>query len=564
MASEEFKREYGQHLVDQVLQGKMTRRQMLVRASVFGFSLTAAGQLLAACGSSGGSSTASPAATGGGAPAPVMGGSLTGVIPPPIVGLDPVTIYDQGGIVLAQQVAEYLVALNNDNSLKPQLATKWEPNSDGSEWTFTLRQGVKFNDGSSFEAADVVASIERVVNPKSGSGALAALQGILSPGGTTAVDNYTVKFALDKPFADFPYLVSQSSYNTAILSRKYDGNFDKPSTAIGTGPFMLKTYNVKQQAVMVKNPNYWGKDAQGRQLPYLDQVTWKMVQDEAAANLQLQSGAVDFQPQTVFQGSQALFADQNLRVDIYPGSGIREVAFNLQKEPWKSAGKELRQAVAYCLDRPAINKALYDGRSNLGYDTFWEPTVFPGQPKPPERAQDYAKAKSLLQTAGFPNGTTIELTVNKYLENPQLAQLIQQQCKPAGITVNINQISYDAFYAGTETTTPWLNAPMMIVEWGSRPTPGVFAQAMLMPGVPWSSSHWNNQEFATTFNSYMSTVDEAKRTEYATKLSAIQQDDTPIMVPFFITQLRTQKKSVFGIGGPGSYYCIMTEAFQAK
>ncbi len=560
MASEEFKREYGQHLVDQVVKGKMTRRQLLVRASVFGFSLTAAGQLLAACGGSS-SSTSSPAASGSSMPAPVMGGTLTGIIPPSITDVDPVTIYDQGGIVLVQQVCEYLIALDNNNGLKPSLAEKWEPNDDASVWTFTLRQGVTFNDGSPMEAADVVASLERVVDPKSGSGALAALQGILSPGGTKAVDTYTVECSLDKPFADFPYLVCQSSYNTVILPRTYNGDFVK--NPVGTGPFMLKSYNAKRKAVMVKNPTYWGKDAQGNQLPYLDQVTWVMVQDESAANLQLQSGAVDFQPQTVFQGSQALFADPNLRVDIYPGSGIREVAFNLQKDPWKTAPKELRQAVAYCLDRPAINTALYDGRSNLGYDTFWEPTVFPGSPTPPERAQDYAKAKQLLTTAGFEGGTTIELTVAKYLENPQLAQLIQEQCKPANITVNINQISYDAFYAGTETTTPWLNAPMVIVEWGSRPTPGVFAQAMLMPGVPWSSSHWDNQEFATTFNSYMATADETKRTEYATKLSQIQQDDTPIMVPFYITQLRTQKKNVYGIQGPGNFYCIMSEAFMA-
>jgi peptide/nickel transport system substrate-binding protein len=560
MASEEFKREYGQHLVDQVVKGRMTRRQLLVRASVFGFSMTAAGQLLAACGSSS-SSTSSPAASGSSMPAPVMGGTLTGVIPPSITDVDPVTIYDQGGIVLVQQVCEYLIALDNNNGLKPSLAEKWEPNDDASVWTFTLRQGVTFNDGSPMEAADVVASLERVVDPKSGSGALAALQGILSPGGTKAVDTYTVECSLDKPFADFPYLVCQSSYNTVILPRTYNGDFVK--NPVGTGPFMLKSYNAKQKAVMVKNPTYWGKDAQGNQLPYLDQVNWVMVQDESAANLQLQSGAVDFQPQTVFQGSQALFADPNLRVDIYPGSGIREVAFNLQKDPWKTAPKELRQAVAYCLDRPAINTALYDGRSNLGYDTFWEPTVFPGSPTPPERAQDYDKAKQLLTTAGFEGGTTIQLTVAKYLENPQLAQLIQEQCKPAGITVNINQISYDAFYAGTETTTPWLNAPMVIVEWGSRPTPGVFAQAMLMPGVPWSSSHWDNQDFATTFNSYMATADETKRTEYATQLSQIQQDDTPIMVPFFITQLRTQKKNVYGIQGPGNFYCIMSEAFMA-
>ena len=562
MTDDQYRRDYAHHLIEQVSKGQMTRRQLLVRASVFGFSATVAGSLLAACGSSssGSGSSASPAPSGTGMPAPVMGGSLTGIIPPSITDIDPVTIYDQGGIVLVQQVCEYLIALDNQNGLKPSLAESWSGNADASVWTFKLRQGVTFNDGSPFEAADVVASIERVVDPKSGSGALAALEGILSPGGTKEVDPATVEFTLDKPFADFPYLVCQSSYNTGILPRAYKGDFAK--NPVGTGPFMLQSYNAKQKAVMVKNPTYWGKDAAGNQLPYLDQVTWVMVQDESSANLQLQSGAVDFQPQTVFQGSQALFADPNLRVDIYPGSGIREVAFNFQKEPWKSGTKELRQAVAYCLDREAINKALYDGRSLIGSDTFWEPTVFPGSPTPPARIQDYEKAKSLLSTAGVTGTFDIELTVAKYLENPQLAQLIQQQCKPAGINVTINQISYDAIYAGTATTTPWLNAPMVIVEWGSRPTPGVFAQAMLMPGVPWSSSHWDNADFASTFDSYMATTDEAKRTEYATKLSSIQQDDTPIMVPFFITQLRTQKKTVYGIQGPGNFYCIMSEAFK--
>jgi len=560
MASEQYRREYAHHLIEQVNKGQMTRRQLLIRASVLGFSATAAGQLLAACG--GGTTTSSPSASGSGAPAPVMGGSLTGIIPPSITDIDPVTIYDQGGIVLVQQVCEYLIALDNQNGLKPSLAESWSGNDDASVWTFKLRQGVKFNDGSPFEAADVVASIERVVDPKSGSGALAALAGILSPGGTKAVDTYTVEFNLDKPFADFPYLVCQSSYNTVMLPRNYNGNFAK--NAVGTGPFMLKQYKSKQKAVMVKNPTYWGKDAAGNQLPYLDQVTWVMVQDESAANLQLQSGAVDFQPQTVFQGSQALFADPNLRVDIYPGTGIREVAFNMQQEPWKSAPKELRQAVAYCLDRDAINKALYDGRSNLGYDTFWEPTVFPGSPTPPTRAQDYDKAKQLLSTAGYADGVDIELTVAKYLENPQYAQLIQAQCKPAGINVKINQISYDAFYAGTDKTTPWLNAPMVIVEWGSRPTPGVYAQAMLLPTSTWSSSHWDNKDFASTFSDYMATTDETKRTDLATKLSAIQQDETPILVAFYITQLRTQKKNVYGIQGPGNFYCIMSEAFMAK
>lgn len=558
MDDEQYRREYGNHLIEQVINGKMTRRQLLVRASVFGFSATVAAQLLAACGSSTSSSSSpSAAASGSALPAVVTGGTLKAVIPPPLKTLDPVTIYDQGGIVLVYQVAEYLIDLSNVNALVPKLAVSWAPNQKGDVWTFKLRQGVTFNDGSPFEAADVVASIERVANPKNGSGALSQLGGILSPGGTKALDTSTVQFNLDKPFADFPYTVSSGNYNTAILPRNYAGDFQKK--AIGTGPWTIKSFVTNQSVTMVKNPSYWGKDAQGRQLPYLDQLDFILVTDASAANLQLQSHAVDVQPQTVFQGGQSVLSDTNLRVDVYPSTGIREVAFNVNKTPWQDY--RVRQAVAYCLDRNAINQTLYGGRSNLGYDTFWEPTVFPGSPTPPVRAVDIAKAKSLLSAAGHPNGLDVTLTVANYLENPAYAQLIQAQCKPAGINVKINEISYNAIYAGSNSTTPWLNAPMVIVEWGSRPAPGIYALAMLLPTSAWSSSHWNNSDFLNTFNQYESTTDEATRTTLATKLSSIQQEQTPILVAFFISQLRTQWKNVYGIQGPGSFYFDASTAY---
>jgi len=559
MASEKYTREYSQHLVDQVIKGQMTRRQLLVRASVFGLSLTAAGQLLAACGGDT-EESASPAASG--MPEPVMGGNIKWIGPAPITDPDPVTIYDQGGIVLVYQFLEYLIDLNNDNSLRPKLAASWTPNDTVDVWTFKLQEGVTFNDGTPFEAEDVVTSMERVLDPDSGSGALSQLGGVLSPGGTKAIDATTVEFNLDKPWADFPYMVSSGNYNTAILPRTYKGDIIK--NPVGTGPFMLDQYVTKQKATFKKNPNYWGKDEQGRQLPYLDTTEYIMVEDNSAQNLQLQSGAIDLQPQTVFQGAQALFNDPNLRVDIYPGTGIREVAFNVREKPWKD-NPNLRKAVAYCLDREAINKALYDGRSNLGYDTFWEPAVFAGSPESTPRAQDYDMAKQLLSDGGMPDGMEITLTFAKYLENPQYAQLIQEQCKPAGIKVKLDQLSYEAYYAGDDNdyygTTPWLNAPMSMTEWGSRPAPGIYAAAMLLPDALWSSAHWDNKDFIDTFTQYQATADEASRMDLATKLSQIQQEDTPILLAFYITQLRTQKKNVYGVQGPGSFYCDMSQAF---
>ena len=111
-----------------------------------------------------------------------MGGTLKVIISPSITDIDPVTIYDQGGITLISQFCEYLINLKDDMSLEGRLAESWTPNETGDVWTFKLRQGIKFNDGSPFEAPDVVATMDRLVDPKSGSAAQAALLGILSVG----------------------------------------------------------------------------------------------------------------------------------------------------------------------------------------------------------------------------------------------------------------------------------------------------------------------------------------------------------------------------------------------
>ena len=556
MASDQYRRDYAHHLIEQVNKGHMTRRQLLIRASVFGFSATAAGSLLAACGGSS-SSTSSPAASASGPPAPVKGGTAKVIISPSLTDIDPVTIYDQGGITLISQFCEYLIDLKDDMTLEGRLAESWTPNAKGDVWTFKLRQGIKFSDGSPFEAPDVVSTMDRLVDPKSGSAAQAALLGILSVGGTKAVDTYTVDFNLDQPFADFPYMVCTSSYNTVMLPRAYKGDWAK--NPVGTGPWLMKEYVVKQKCTATKKPDYWRKDAQGRQLPYMDGVDWIMVADESASTLQLQSGAVDVQAQTVFQGAQALWTDPNIRVDIYPSPGIRELQMNTLKKPFTDV--KVRQAVALSLDRDAINKALFDGKSIVGNDTFFQTPPYPNQPPTVARTQDHAKAKQLLADAGYPNGLDITLTTEDYLEVPQYAQLIKAQCEPAGINVTIDMIAYEKWYAGSNDNTPWLNVPFGITEWGPRPTPGVFVQAMLLPDSAWSSSHWNNPEFAGIFKQYMSTTDEASRLDLGTQLSTIQQNDTPIIVSFYITQLRAQKKNVFGIIGPGAFYCDMSQAF---
>jgi peptide/nickel transport system substrate-binding protein len=267
------------------------------------------------------------------------------------------------------------------------------------------------------------------------------------------------------------------------------------------------------------------------------------------------------QAETSFQGSQALFSDPNLKVLVFKSPAIRELFLATDQDPWKDY--RVRQAFALCLDRPTINKALFDGRSTLGYDSFWNPDVYVGMPANVVRSQDHDKAKQLLTEAGHADGLSVTLSTPNFLEMPQYAQLVQQQCRPAGITVKIQTVDYNAWYAGGPEDAPWLNASAGIVEWAARPTPSVYVQAMLLPDSAWNSSHWDDKEFAATFDEYVATVDEASRMDMATQLSQMQQDQTPIVVSFFVSNLRAMKKNVYGVLGPGESYIDVAQAYIA-
>jgi peptide/nickel transport system substrate-binding protein len=549
LSDDKLSTEYGQHLVEEVRSGRMTRRQLLVRASVLGLSASAAGGLLAACGSSSSSTSASAAPSS--AAAVKTGGTIRVSAPVSLTALDPVTMYDTGGIATVDQVCEYLAWVENDLTLRPVLAQSWSPDAAAKVWTFKLRQGVKFNDGTPFGADDVVATFERLVNPKSGSAALSALAGILSPGGTVKVDDSTVAFHLDRAFADFPYLVSSADYNAVILPKSYSGNFAK--NPVGTGPFMMTAYTTGQSATFKKNPNYWQKG-----LPYLDGLQFEYSNDAAGVTLALQAGSIDVQVQTAYQGSQALFSDPNIDVLTIPSTGFRELAMRVDKAPFTD--KRVRQAIALCLDRPAIIQGLFKGKALIGNDEIFS-TLYPNSPNIPQRTQNIAQAKSLLAAAGHPSGIDITLTTEQYLEVPQYATLIQAMCKPAGINVKIQLMSYTQYYSGPGNNQPWLQAAMDITDWAPRAIPSQFILPMLTSTGVWNSSHWKNPQFDKLSLQYDATVDQASRSKIATQMATIQQDETPVIIAFWIDQLRAVSTKVHNVGGPGSVWIDFSKTY---
>jgi peptide/nickel transport system substrate-binding protein len=525
-------------VVDELLGRKVDRRTFIQRATLFGLSASFIGTALVAagCGSSTPTSTTK------------VGGRLRiGIIPPPAHDIEPHTFADQGALETGSIVGEHLIRSAANLQLVPELATSWTPNGDASVWTVKLRPNVKFQTGQPMTADDIVATYERLVSPTSGSQARSAFKGVLSPGGTTKVDNLTLKFQLDGPTASFPYLLSSTTYQSIMLPANYQlGTFTtKPQT---TGAFKLTSYTPGVGAKYERNTDWWGGRAP---LDGVD-VTYYADTATAAIDAALLSGTIDLIGQIQLATDRSLF--NNSKVQIFGGRGAthREVPMRVDaNNPLKDP--RVRQAIALTLDRPSIVKTLFSQYADVGNDSPWGP-VYPstvGEPDVPQRHQDLNKAKQLMAAAGVGSGFSITLTTEQTGEIPQLAQIIQRSVKAIGIDMNLQILTSDAYFAGTQTgppsgwgNTPWLNTPINITDWGHRSVPNVFLTAALETGGVWNAAHYSNPQFDAAAKSFIGAISIEDQRKYAKQAETILLADTPVIFPYFYNYLAAGSKSV--------------------
>ncbi|WP_433305201.1 ABC transporter substrate-binding protein [Actinoplanes sp. CA-030573] len=522
---------------------ELTRRGLL--AGVGGTGLLA---LLAACNAAGSAPdpAGSAASTGG---AGRRGGTLRAGSPPPPTAVDPVTMYDGSAIAIVQLVAEYLIWLDRDFKLVPRLAQSWTSAQDGKQWTFKLRPGVTFSDGTPVDAAAVKASFDRLLDPKSKSAALSAFETILSPGGVAATDGATVTFTLDRPFSDFPYLVSAGNYNAVILKPDYAGDFTK--NAIGSGPFLLKSYDSATGASFVRNEKYWDSGK-----PYLDGVEIKFYADDQADLLALQSGDIDAQILSRPALVEPLGAAGAVTVDTVKGTGVTVLTLRVDQAPFDR--KEVRQAVAYALARPDILQSIGTGVGDLGNDHLIAP-LFPAAPADiAQRAQDKQKVAQLLQAAGVPR---LSFTLTFDPPSKDYAVTIQSQLKQAGITVKLDQRSSNDFYGGDQAKdTPWLFTSANLVGWAGRPVPSQFIIPMVKSHAVWNGSKYANPALDKAADAYDRATTDADRKAQAETIAQILHDDVPIVITYWAGAVRAYNGKKFtGIQAhPSSYVDFST------
>ncbi len=536
------------HYIDELVAGRLNRRQFMRKGAVIGMSTGLMGAILAACGGAnkvGTTAASSSASAGGGATstssaAATKGGTLKLAQETPATAINPLIVDDAGGLNMLAQTGEFLTFDNNLLlHLEPMLATKWTPSKAGKVWTFALRPNVKFHDGSPMTADDVVYTFQQLSDPKNASNALSSFAGVLKPDGVVKVDANTVAFHLEGANGNFPYLVSNDNYNAIIVPKGTDyAKWSK--TFIGTGAFKLQSYTTNVGANFTANADYWGG------APNLDAAQYTFYSSQQPQILALQGGTVDVIVQFVVQGAQALLSGGQYNIIKLKSSLHRELSMRNDQAPFND--KRVRQAMALCLDRPGMVQALLQGLGQVGNDSPFAPKFPSTNTSVPQRTQDLTKAKQLLQAAGHGSGFSTQLATEQYEEVPQLAQVIAEAATKIGVKINL-KVETQANYYGKATfgNSDWLDATMSLVDYGDRGVPNVFLDAPLLSSGTWNAAHFKNPTYDNLVKQYTAAVDLQSQRSIAGKIQTLLLDETPLIIPYFLDGLTASTQSVKGL-----------------
>ena len=365
-----------------------------------------------------------------------QGGELLVGLRQEIGNLDPHLATSFSSFRVIAVMYEGLLRHDEDGALEPALASDWEISEDGKTYTFYIRKGVKFHDGSELTAEDVKASFNRIMDPDLGSPQASRLQKIEK---MEVTGEYEIEMTLSSKFA--PFLNKVSGPGRAIVPKSvFEEGKNLKKQVLGTGPFTLSNWVPGEQIVLEKNGDYWMEG-----MPYLDKVTYKIIPEPATRRAALQSGDIHVIPSAESTSVKVLEGAKNVKVLSTQELAYSLIGFNLNREPLTDP--KVRRAISYATDREEIIQGVYDGLATVG--TPLPPALgewYVPASELDSYEQDYDKAKELLDEAGYPNGIKFSVTVSPTLQTAlQIAQVLQQQLMQAGIVMELNTVEWGTF-----------------------------------------------------------------------------------------------------------------------
>ena len=431
-----------------------------------------------------------------------QGGTITVGQELDIPGFDPlkVGVFDTSAETAAAAIFDTMTRLDDKGEAQPNLALSWTHSDDYKTWTFKLRPGVKFHDGTPFNAQAVKENFDRQKDPANKCRCAFYIAYVHD---VEAVDDLTVVYHLNDPQVNQPALMSLPSSNNVVQSPtawKTKGD-DYNRSPVGTGPYILKSWTAGDRMVLEKNPDYWNKGH-----PYLDRIILKPLPDAQSRFASLQSGEADIVWDDEYDADniQKARQDGKLTVHSYTGSGAQVYAFNTKTPPFDDV--RVRQALVMAIDRKKMSLAITNGlarpASNPYGDGSWVKCKDDGA-----LPFDVEKAKALIKDYGKP--VDFKMIVTATPRGRTIGQVLQQFWKQVGANMEIEQIDQATIvpraFMRQFQLTPW-----RIIDLAD-PDPQMFAN--FHTGSPVALANYSDPELDRLLEHARTTAEIDKRIE---------------------------------------------------
>ncbi|RVU31134.1 ABC transporter substrate-binding protein [Neptunomonas marina] len=425
-----------------------------------------------------------------------------------------------------QMLYSRLVRQDQNGQPSPDIATRWSASKDAKTWTFELRQGVKFHDGSDLNAADIKYTLERIKDPKIDS-PVAAVLGVIDT--VKVINDHKVEIKLSAPHADLPLLLMD--YRVRIIPENSGDNIAK--TGIGSGPFMLDELDPEGTTVLKANPNYW------EGAPAADAMEIIGIPDSQARVQALMAGQIDFEDSVLSQQKRLFTNNPLFKTQSIATGEWRALVFRTDTAPFDNA--KVRKALRLAVDRNEMMK-LVSGEG-AGTVTCDHPVWSGDQYRTEINCdQDIATAKRLLKEAGYENGIDVEISAaDNEPEWLRMIEVYQQQAKPAGINVKVNMVPSDGYWSDV-----WMKHPAVATRWSQRPADQVLNEAFRSTAA-WNETFFKNADFDSALDKARSELDFDKRKALYADLQNTLWEQGGALIPYHLNQTRVMRSNVTGL-----------------
>ncbi|MEM4970915.1 MAG: ABC transporter substrate-binding protein [Sulfolobales archaeon] len=420
---------------------------------------------------------------------------------------------------VVRHVYETLLWFDDKGNVIPWLAERWEVSPDGLSYTFYLRKGVRFHDGSEFNATVVKANIDRWIDPT----VRVPLRLQLGPvKGAEVIDTYTVKIYLKEPFAPFLKALANYLLITSLNVIKKFGN-QSITEVIGTGPYKFVSWEKGKRVVLERNDDYWGPK------PPIKRIEWLVIPEASTRLAALLAGDVDFAYNLPPTDLERVKNDPRFVVLTPTSNRVIFIAI-LPKGPLKDP--RVRQAFNYAVDKEAIVNSVLYGLA-IPADSPVPPHFF-GYARMEPYQYDPQRARKLLEEAGFPFDRKLILLhpTGRYLQDKQVAEAVQAYLSRIGVQVELRTMDWPSFVATITKPLDQKDYDLLLLGWG----PGVADSHFTLYGQFHSSqapprglaaAHYNNSEVDSLLDQAMRELSETKRAELYKRAIEIIWRDAP-------------------------------------